>query len=279
MGEKMLEEEKFKRKRLIILILIQIGIYFGSLHSWSGIFGGIIFLLLGSILPTLINLSISYLIAFYCTGGIRDSIKCLIFVLISFTLGVNTKLVDIFPLKDANENIEVLKPLRVINNPKIYIKKPDNLDLKVSPFIPFSVGSDEACMCMYFKSTKSLLRQSLFTLINMIEKNAGGIIETYSSRRADYQIIYEAKTEKGEIHLKSTILDQYGGHVVIKNIYPASLSFTDEFNGMNRNGNLSGLYFWKYASMLLMNDNIWQRITMDNLKPLDIFSIFNMTTS
>jgi hypothetical protein len=246
-------------RKVLISLLILVGIYFGSLHPWSGCLGGFIFYVSGWAIPTVVNVLISYLFSFYCTGRMRPVFKGLLFITISFGLGVNTKILDIMPVRDTVGDITILKPLHIFPLPTLYIKKPETLELKSSSFESFGIGGDEWCMCLYFVPPFSLLDASLGVLSGTVEnQKAAAYTQAFDPKDADYQILYQAKVEGEKVFLETTLRDKVGGHIIIKTVYPKSLLFVDVFEHIDREKRLSSKYFWPYAASMLLNDTVWR---------------------
>jgi len=98
-------------------------IYIICLHPISGILGGIVDMLVGFLIPTAVNLIISFFLAFKLFK-ISKGYSFLLMLCISFILGVNFRII---PLLEGDFNIDRYRTVYV--------------------------NGDEGCGCMYFVTT------------------------------------------------------------------------------------------------------------------------------
>lgn len=228
-------------------------------------------------IPTIVNLLTSYIVIELFFKQLLIGFRVILFILLSFIIGVNIKILDLCHLQQGIQEIKIIKPLHIPSHfPSIYNRNVSNIDIKTSFFDSFYIGGDEGCMCIYFRPPKSLLDGMFGTLSYIVQDG----MQSFDINSADYIIINKPMTKANKAILETDIKDRQGGHIIINSTYPRSLSFITVFYNIDREKRLSSQYFWKYTIPLLINDNIWQKmlsyvIKVEDplkLKGRDIFS-------
>lgn len=269
-------------KNILLLILI----YFISLHADSGVLGGIVFLLTESLIPSIVNLLISYWVSFHLLKKISNYfIKIALLITISFLLGINFYLPDLWNYQRYNQphhlQLTVINPLHLPSLNKDNEGRPiladfisvgwDKVDIKTSPFATAEVSGDEGCGCLYFKAPSTLsyhiLLEKLAAILNQTGNKNLSHFTNSDSRTANYIMTHGFDILENHVLLKIQIKDRKGGHVILQATYPKRLYFSaDEkksLTDVSRGNKLSGKAFWKNATILFIHNNFWQWIVND----------------
>ncbi len=139
------------RQWFLVSGLVLIGIYFGSIAA-----APIVYLLVGSAFPSLINLSLSA----WAVSFTRPTVlRCLLFIPVSFLLGLNIFLPTFLQTLVAHPQIEQIVYRKVRLDPSLTSLRLETeknggrfVYFVANPLTsPVEVGGDEGCMCMYFK--------------------------------------------------------------------------------------------------------------------------------
>lgn len=251
-----------KQKKYFQYSLYTIIIYIISLHPVSGIWGGIVFFIIGWAIPTITNCLLAYFLLLFFPEKLFKLLKFFIFVLLSFILGVNIRIPYIFTIfysyhiPEIN-SIKIIHPLfnspgpAYFNSGKLEFKIDGHIKLKKSFFGSVTIGGDEGCMCLYFKEPCNPLRERGWGIFDKL----GAIGANSINYRFD-QII----PNNDGIVVYTTIKDVKGGNITVQSTFPKGLGYTDTSFDHGR-GDRSHFkkYFWRYMFFNLINDNIWQK--------------------
>jgi len=91
------------------------------------------------------------------------------------------------------------------------------------PFDLYNVSGNEVCMCIYFKSTDSLLMDPAYRLMKKFGKQNYRFIGQEADPRCSYYILsYEVKSDWRHMAVKTTFKDQDDGLIIINSVYPKS---------------------------------------------------------
>jgi hypothetical protein len=141
---------------LPVIALVMAFVYIFALHPTSGMFGGAYYLLFGSwFIPSAINLLLSAWIVSFIR--VHWAWRAVLFVAASFLLGMNTLLPGL--IRPNPVPVSSAQIIRVIRIPKsmqvdggwITPTLPDEISRTKAPSaLGVQVGSNEACMCMWF---------------------------------------------------------------------------------------------------------------------------------
>jgi hypothetical protein len=261
------------KKLLWMTIFIVSGVYVLSLHPLSGFAGGGVYFFTGWAIPTLINILLTCVLVFYYTGNLGLVYKLLLLVPLSFILGLNVKILDLGPSSCVIESVSVFKPLHISPSPDkimhVYMHKAGNLELKSSPFKDCRINGNEGCCCWYFELPNSLLSNNnyFWKLAELIDHPYGRLYSNFKQTDIiDYYIYTEVRSKGKKVFVGTTLKDKEGGHVVINSVYPKSLVFINVFRGIDYEETLSSPHFWKYAFIVLTNNNVWQWIFEEYLE-------------
>jgi len=269
------------RTQVIILILLPI-LYLFLVNPISDFWGGILFLLLGWITPSVFILLLSYLITKKVARHAHVIVKLMLILIISFVIGVHVKIPTILPsLAFKTPEVHVEKPLTLIVDktygviPSVYTDVTDNILLKPSSFDTVNLGGDEGCMCMYFKLPETIsdtANRQLQDLIRIFATQQGvqpglyahGYILSGPAGHAAYTMSIESTIKHDQVVMITRITDNYGGLVRIKNIYPSWLIMKKGPEFFPRGENQKG--YFKNSVILFLNNNFWQWILRHYLR-------------
>lgn len=146
------------RKLSFFVFFISAFIFFISLHPVSFFLGGLVFLLLGWILPTIAIFSLAVWITSFFVE--KSWLIFLISIPIAFLLGINTYLPLLFernlfekkPSFHIDEKVSFNDKKTYDNYSKAYFVEPIFIPKRL--YGPsFLAGGDEGCMCMYFEKS------------------------------------------------------------------------------------------------------------------------------
>lgn len=144
-------------------------LYFVALHPWSGAPGGIVFFLLGWALPTIFIVLLALGLAFLLPLGLAPRLATAL--LMSFALGVNTAWPDLIALLQYQPDVATQVQGRLtVDTPNdiVRIKRRRWPPLFTHPLAPqLRIGSDEGCMCMYFKESAIYSDQLQSTMLRI----------------------------------------------------------------------------------------------------------------
>ena len=242
-----------------------VAIYTISLHPISSFFGGLVFIFTAWLLPTLMNIFLTlWIISFF---KLRKIIAILLFLPISFILGINTNFISGYEYYTAEEQKIDCKIKEVINikeQDRIIIENTNDaeakkLSLTKNVFSPMVlVAFDEACMCWYFEPAK---RESFYLpgfipyeyRKNQYRKNFDKI--------AKYRLALTKEKINGKYaNLRVTIYDgQKETASFVKNNF-RYYEYKKEFVFSKRSENFLNEYFSLNVFHLLLRDNVWSRL-------------------
>lgn len=142
---------------LPICAAVLIAVYVTSLHPMTGALGGLIFLLTGWAIPSIVNL----LLAAWCTLMLAKTNRqrWMLFLPISFLAGVNTSLPALLSPAAYVEDTatEIHRSVAIKQDAHIdFWWRRDLPSVTTDPLSsPVAVGGDEGCGCMYFTANAS----------------------------------------------------------------------------------------------------------------------------
>jgi hypothetical protein len=254
-----------KQKKYFKYSLYTIIIYIISLHPVSGIWGGIVFFIIGWAIPTITNFLLAYFLLLFFPEKLYKLFKLFIFILLSFILGVNIKIPYIFTIFHSYDipeinSIKIIHPLSSSAEPvyfrsgKVEFKVDGHIKLKKSFFGSVEISGNEGCMCMYFEEPYTPLTGNREQGLGIFDK-LGAIGANSINYRFD-QII----PNNNGIVVYTTIKDVKGGHIIVQSTFPKGLGYTDtSFDHGGGDRSHFKKYFWRYMFFNLINDNIWQK--------------------
>jgi hypothetical protein len=187
------------------------------LHPASGLFGGLLFLPLGSALPIL--MIVSSALGFACLLARPITLRIGIAFLILIPLSINTRLSafwDLWRYKPALSS-EIKRPVswspdmrRVIN-----LVYRHDIEIFTTPFGPqASVGGDEGCMCLYFLPPEAALyrarvQQALLDAVKDVPgRHIGVVTNSVSLSDADVRVQLAASEQGGSLQFRVEYIDR-----------------------------------------------------------------------
>jgi hypothetical protein len=255
------------------LLLAALGcgaLYFVALHPWSGSIGGIVFLLLGSALPTAFIVLLALGLAFLLPVSIY--LRLAVALVLSFFLGMNTALPELPDLYRYQPDVstQVQGKVSPVETPgdAIRIKRRPWPLLFTRPLAPqLRVGSDEGCMCMYFKESAIYSDQLQSTMLRV-----GGT----RTKVGNFVRATIPAQEQNDVHLDLTFGHDENEHKAMIDIVDHGkliarlgqrkipLSTVVERKGVGREKLAEN--FWENAAHLFARNNAWSYI-VDRLVP------------
>jgi hypothetical protein len=150
------ETKSFLRKARPLIIALVLGLlYIYAIHPSSGMLGGLFFWLAGWMVPSAINLLLSFFVLSFLP--IRRRWKIPAFVAISFVLGMNTLLVPLLMWNPPQpSSADIRRPLHVKPGERVdagfmSARIPGEINGTQSPSpLGVQIAGNEGCMCMWF---------------------------------------------------------------------------------------------------------------------------------
>ena len=250
--------------RLFVLASCLTLLFYLSLHPASDFVGGIVFLLVGGALPSLIVVALALALAWLLptTRFVRFLTK----IALTVPIGLNSSLPDV--VGSPGYRAEVSSDIRG----RVVLANADpskSVDVKYSNWGAFFVhpakarvelGGDEGCGCFYFLDAKTNLYSDL-----IIEK----LFATVMRRGAlvKYDALDDPSQERRDVHLELSFWQEASSYrslveVVDRGIKIAAFAHTNiplrayvEPIGVGR-GNFDK-NFWQNATDILLHSNLW----------------------
>jgi len=235
-------------------------LYFVALHPWSGAPGGIVFFLLGWALPTLFVALLALGLAFLLPLGLAPRLAAAL--LVSFVLGVNVAWPDLVTLLHYQPDIasQVQGRLSVETpNDIVRIKRRRWPPLFTHPLAPqLRIGSDEGCMCMYFKEStiySDELQSTMLRVRGRRGKVGNFIPATMQAQEASD--VHVDVTFWHDDHENKAMIDvvDHGRLIARLGQRRIPLDAVVERKGVGREK--LGENFWENAAHLFLRDNAW----------------------
>jgi hypothetical protein len=250
------------------LLLAALGcgaLYFIALHPWTGTIGGIVFWLLGRLLPTacvaLLALGLAFLLPVHLVARLAVAL------VLSFVLGVNIALPELPDLFRYRPEItmQVQGRLPPVENPAdaLRIKRRPWPPLFTRPLAPqLYIGSDEGCMCMYFKERATYSDQLQSTMLRVGGGTPGKV--------GNFVRATLVAQEANDAHLDVTFWHDVNEQKVVIDIVDHGkliarlgqrnipLASVVERKGVGREKLAEN--FWENAAHLFVRDNAWRYV-------------------
>jgi hypothetical protein len=233
------------------------------LHPISGGFGGLAFLLVGWLIPTLVNVIVSWWLALLLP--IRGWPRIAMFVGVSFLLGVNTSfptIVHSLIRPPAPELTTQILRRTTANVPVDFFVAP-HPDIPASSVLSqVSVGGDEGCGCMYFLPHETYYSK-LSALIEDMTKSKGHGETNYSLNPADLSRVGVHLNVYSKIDTEHP--DRLDFHIDVFDKAERTASFiqrnlpsdTKIRLRTGRDRRLLNGYFYSNCFDMLLHDNVW----------------------
>jgi hypothetical protein len=252
-------KHKHVNKKILLLAVILALLYFVSLHPISGFLGGALFLLVGWLIPSLVNLLLSYSIAYVFIKN-NIPLRLVICIIISALLGLNILLMNIINKKN-NYTISVVYPLYMPTTDVFTVFSDySTANIKPFPINLYYLAGDEGCGCLYFKSQMPLYNDlatvnALEKFFNHSDRHIVGSM-TGGPILADYVVQTRVVEKLNKANVQVKITDKFGGEVLISKNYPTSaLIHTKE--GQPKYTVFPGKHFWRHAGIMFIYNNFW----------------------
>lgn len=241
-----------KRQTLFLLPIVSIvlsGLYLFGLHPTSGNAGGILFLLIGWLVPSLIPVLIASWVAFLWAK--HPISRSALFLLVLFLASTNTRLPDLLS--------QITTPTKSDWHVERQIEKADSYDLVdltkentlalVRPALPrVRWNGSERCMCLYLDLNRTALFESGMT--DLLGKRA--VIPSSTGRPPyfSYDLLPEPSGQRSTAVL--TLHDQHGEAATFRQQHiPTIFAFPD----LGGDG-MQGVDIATHGLDLLLHDNI-----------------------
>lgn len=258
--KRMLSFDQIHRYSIRIAIVL-ILIYYAAIHPFSWIVGGLIYSLIGWLIPSAVNACISFWLVGFMK--VHRLMRIGLFICISFVMGINTNLpfmVNQLVFSHQKITYEVNKKVNFIPNtldyavqlvkPAVYI--PKNYYLS-----PIAVSGDEGCMCMYFKEVddyNSLPMKGL-NIYRSLGPSSRDEIDT-----SPEAIVFSIDKESDDFASFNIDIYENGQRTAWLKQSGMPIKKHDSNRASNRdNGGLSHFFFVNTTDELL-HDNIWSMI-------------------
>lgn len=241
-------------------LLIAIG-YIIAIHPATSIFGGIVFLLLGWIIPSIFNIVFS--IALASSINTKKIFQFLAFFPISFATGINSNFIYFIDNNKSCISFEEKIGNKIIISDNDYVKfkisginkLTVNGNIAIFPsnyFISsFVVGGDEGCGCMYFLQRASFYDKRLNNLF--YEINNHNSKENNSENR--YQVL--VNTDIINRFLGNLSIEIYHGLELCSSLHIHNIPYKDIQNRYGREKRLLNGYFASNTIDMLLHNNFW----------------------
>lgn len=266
-------------------------VFIAALHPLSGGLGGFVFLLIGWAIPSVINLLLSaWIVSFVRTHW---SLRILLFVLVSFVLGVNMSLPDLFAhAQQPIVSSEILRSVRVTSSTplddRLMVATQTPMDYSFGPSsLGVGIGGDEGCGCLYFVYGGHIrgYYEQLQDDIHQIKTDHKFFFfdpakfPNAPSRKSPNGVHFDVKfTEATAMaHAVDVTVDVYVGFERTATYSQRNLPvpiLEDRQNGRERS--LKSEHFYAYCGSMLIRRNFWMHFLEDqmNVIPTSPFKIF-----
>lgn len=253
------------RSLLPVCAAVLVAVYVVSLHPITGFLGGLVFLLTGWAIPSIINL----LLAAWCALMLAKPgwKRWALFLLISFTAGLNTSLPALLARAAYTDEMTAEIHRRVTVNADTPIDFWLRGDLPPITADPLSsavaVGSDEGCGCMYFVANESASYYE--TVSSIINERTRRTLMTRSDylqfpnmlqRGVHFDIDF--KNDPKSIGTAQLMVTVYDGAEQTASFLQRGIPYDPELSKrIGRDRRLLNGYFLKNTASMLLHDNFW----------------------
>ncbi|MBS0382223.1 MAG: hypothetical protein JSR56_07305 [Proteobacteria bacterium] len=279
---------QFWMRLLPPVIAVTLALFFVlTIHPISGFIGGFLFLLTGWAIPSVINLLLSFWIAW--SFRFHAVIRIVIFVSASFLLGINSWLPEFFsppPVPPVEASISRPVPITrstpVDGGLRAAIPDSPRIDLGVPDPLGVNVLAEEGCGCMYF--VYGHMDNSYYSEFSRRMDNAG---LSFTRRKVFYSfdpvkypngVHFDIKfTPSGDSHHVSATINVYDGMMKTATYAQRDLPIAVfDSKGVGWRRPLLSANFYDYCISMLMHRNFWtvmfaKRISGDPTAPFSDF--------
>lgn len=260
-GQGLLAVPRVLNARNLLLAALGCGaLYFAALHPWSGAPGGIVFFLFGWMLPTACIVLLALGIAFLLPIGLAPRLAAAL--LVSFGLGVNVAWPDLVALVRHQPDVAMQVQGRLtMEGPSdiVRIKRRRWPPVFTHPLAPqLRIGSDEGCMCMYFKESTIYSDQLQSTMLRVrgTRSKVGNFIPATMQAQEGSDVHVDVTFWHDENEQKAMIdVVDHGKLIARLGQRGIPLSATVERKGVGREKLAEN--FWENAAHLFLRDNAW----------------------
>jgi hypothetical protein len=276
-------ENKIYSKSLIWAIGLTVFYFFMTYPaiagSWTNGIPNLLFIPISWIIPSAVNLLISYHLAFNIFQLSRFIYRFALLLAISLILGINIDMIRIisYGFHNHNTTLEIIRPVHRLPSGKdkigVYVSMNlEHIRIKASPVDYFRPNINSGCLCIQFDKWPEDLRSSIldfFIILLAADKNTDIFLEnekrffiTRNLKEAHYFLDMRTQIQEKNLVLTVDLKDALGGYIRVKAFYPKFLleRLSEEDLTFFRVG-LTKLkndpYFWRRATVALMNDNFW----------------------
>ena len=250
----------FKARNLLLAALGCGLLYFVALHPWSGAPGGILFFLLGWALPTICIALLALGLALLLPLGLAPRLAAAL--LLSFVLGVNLAWPDLVALARYQPAVAAQVQGRLtVETPNgiVRIKRRRWPPLFTHPLAPqLRIGSDEGCMCMYFKESPiySDRLQSTMLRVRGTRGQVGNFMPATLQAQEASDVHVDVTFWRDE-HEQKVMIDVVDHGKLIARLGQGGIPFDAvvEREGVGREKLAEN--FWDNAAHLFLRDNAW----------------------
>jgi len=260
-------------------------VFIVTLHPASGAAGGFVFLLVGWVIPSAINLlAAAWIVLFFRAHW---SLKTALFVVVSFILGINVSIPDLF--KHAPQTIVNSKIIRAVHinaaspiddrlsatsqTPMNYVFGPTPLGVSVSP--------DEGCMCMYFDygdGARTYYNQIQDYIYQIGRSRPDHKFYFFDPLRSPDVIHFDVEFTKAVMtHAVNVKVDIYDGIKKTATYSQYNLPYLSfDTNSIGRGRPLMSEHFYSYSESMLLRHNFWTYLLKNQISgiPISPFKMF-----
>lgn len=268
------------KKWPIIIAVILFFLYLLALDPSTGFFGGIAFILIESWGPSVANILAAYWLASIIVK--KFSIKQMVLMIaLSALLGLNIMLLSRMISEVRSVKVTVIKPLALPNQHSffVYYNPRNNTTIKtlsayryfpetnatIAPFFfnVFHVEFSEGCGCMYFHNIPSVYTND--SIGEMLNEYFTYVISDFNDKidnkvnSPNYKVVTSSQKVSKEVLFKMNITDNYGGKVLISEVYPGYF-YAKSIKDYNKSYDFSTNYSVLYAINTFIYGNFWAAI-------------------
>ena len=239
-------------------------LFYGALHPWSGMLGGMLYWLTGWALPTLGVALLAAGLAWLIPAG--TVLRIAIAMVLTIPLGLNTSLRDLGETLTYRPNTYTEIRQRVVwrdaaSYRAISVKKQPWAAIMARPAGPqVQVAGDEGCGCLYFIDRKDTFYSDLvIDRLYQVVGRRGGVV--------DYAALKDPGEEARDVHINLAFFETGKGFRAIVEVFDQGAKiaeFAQDNIPRHAIGDATGLgrerlavNFWPNATDLLLHDNWW----------------------
>lgn len=270
---------------IILVAAVWGGMFLLTLHPATGFFGGIVFMLIGSMAPVVVNCCLAWGFASLLPTARWAKIVCSI--LFAFLLALIPALPALYVQDSSPPTTSYEVREKVILSPEmtvdLHVKaRPREQWWKANPtifvnpmYLPWTIGGNEGCMCMFFEVRtaglySTILAQHVASYGNNLQSLNPGDARSMHGLWFVYAI---EKTERGTYDLKFDVMRK---DTATATFWQKDIPEEFVFEGVGGGNQLSfNTRFYGPALRILFSDNIPTWIMAPSFKTIFPYQAFN----